>query len=360
MTTMARGLPSADRLVARLLDNMVVLIFLALLLGLAIASPLFLTADNVLNVLRQVTVVVIIATAFTLVLGSGEIDLSVGGILGLTGVFTAKMLVAAVPTWLAILAGVAIGVLLGFGNAVLINAFGLNPLITTLATSGIFRGAIYLLTDTRPVGGLPEDFIAIGQGTLLGVPIPIYIMAASVIVMFVLINKTVFGRHAIAKGGNSDAAIVTGVSVTRVRLAVYGVMGGAAALAGAVLTARSASAQVTAGVGIELDAIAAVVIGGTSLWGGTARVVGTVFGCLIVGMVANGLNLMAINANWQVVAKGALILVAIILDSLSTRLVARVAKRQRERDLGGDDPRGSSLTPVTQSVPNNEQPEVAQ
>lgn len=320
-------MPSAQTVLARVLENMVILIFLAVALGLAIVSPLFLTPDNLLNVLRQVSVIIIISVAFTLVLGSGEIDLSVGAIMGLTGVFMAQMMVAGTPPFLAVVFGIGIGVLLGFVNATLINAFNLNPLITTLATAGIFRGAIYLLTDTRPVGGLPDEFIFIGQGTWLGVPIPIYIMLASVIVLFVLINRTVFGRRAIAVGGNRNAAIVTGVSVARIRLGVYGVMGAAAALAGAVQTARSASAQVTAGVGIELDAIAAVVIGGTSLWGGTAKIVGTLFGCLIVGMVANGLNLLAINANWQVVAKGALILVAIILDAVSSRVLSRFAKK---------------------------------
>jgi ribose/xylose/arabinose/galactoside ABC-type transport system permease subunit len=329
MSQVSLRTPSTTTIAARVLDNMVVLIFLALALALAIASPLFLTPDNLLNIVRQVAVIVIISVAFTLVLGSGEIDLSVGAVMGLTGVFMAQMMVQGIPPTLAVIFGIVIGVLCGFLNAALITLFNLNALITTLATAGIFRGVIYIVTNTRPVNGLPTDFLALGQGSLWGIPIPIFVMLGAVLVIFILINRTVFGRHAIAVGGNRDAAIVTGVSLPRVRFAVYGIMGAAAALAGAVQTSRSASAQISAGDGIELDAIAAVVIGGTSLWGGNARIIGTVFGCLIVGMVANGLNLLAINANWQVVAKGALILVAIILDAVSSGLISRLAKRRR-------------------------------
>ncbi|GAA1000327.1 ABC transporter permease [Subtercola frigoramans] len=322
---------SGEAIATRLLDNMVVLIFLALALALAMVSPLFLTPDNVLNVIRQVSVIIIISVGFTLVLGSGEIDLSVGAVMGLTGVFMAQMMVAGVPSFLAVILGLGIGVLLGFVNAALITVFNLNPLITTLATAGVFRGFIYIVTNTKPVSGLPANFIFIGQGSVLGIPIPILIMIVSVIAIFILINRTVFGRRAIAIGGGRNAAIVSGVSLPRIRFAVYGVMGLMAALAGAVQTARSASAQVGAGDGIELDAIAAVVIGGTALWGGNARIIGTVFGCLIVGMVANGLNLLAINANWQVVAKGALILLAIVIDSVSTQLVQQLRRRSRLR-----------------------------
>jgi ribose/xylose/arabinose/galactoside ABC-type transport system permease subunit len=322
---------SGEAIATRLLDNMVIIIFLVLALVLSIVSPLFLTPDNLLNIVRQVSVIIIISVGFTLVLGSGEIDLSVGAVMGLTGVFMAQMMVAGVPSFVAVVVGLAIGVLLGFVNAALITIFNLNALITTLATAGIFRGFIFIATNTKPISGLPSEFVFIGQGSFLGIPIPIYVMVASVILIFVMINKTVFGRRAIAIGGGRNAAIVSGVSLPRIRFAVYGVMGGMAALAGAVQTARSASAQVSAGVGIELDAIAAVVIGGTALWGGNARIIGTVFGCLIVGMVANGLNLLAINANWQIVAKGALILVAIVFDSISTQLIRRIRKRSRMR-----------------------------
>lgn len=313
-------------------QNMVVVIFVALAVGLSLASPYFLTPDNILNVLRQVAVIAVLSVAFSLVLGAGEIDLSIGSVMGLAGVFIGGMLVAGVHPVLAVVLGIVSGVLLGFLNAALITVFKINALITTIATMGIFRGIIYLITNTKAIGPLPDGFVQFGQGSLLGLPVQLYVVAVMVVFFYVLVNHTVFGRHAIGIGSNRQSAIGVGISPTRIRFAVYGLMGGAAGVAAAVLTARSASAQPIAGDGIELDVIAAVVIGGTALWGGRSRVIGALFGCLIVGMVSNGLNLMAVNANWQFVVKGILIIVAISLDSASTRTVSvfRVPGRGRK------------------------------
>ena len=297
------------------------LILLILVILMAIATPIFPTKDNLLNIIRQVAYSAILATGFTLVLGAGSIDLSLGSLVGLTGVVVAKMMLMGIPVPIAIIGGILFGMICGALNAFLIIAFDLPAFIVTLATSNIFKGAIYLLTKMVPVSGLPSSFVSIGQGYFLGIPIPIYIMLAMVLLMFVIINKTKFGRHALAMGGNPEATRVSGVNIKTTMFEVFLTMGAFAATASIVLTSRAASAQLAAGQGTEMDAIAAVVLGGTPMSGGKANVFGTLVGCLIVGVVNNGLNLLKIDTNWQVVVKGLMILFAIILDVLSSKAV---------------------------------------
>lgn len=311
-----------------LLGNKSYIILAILVVVMSVLSPLFLTSSNILNVMRQVCVMGIACAGFTLILGSGHMDLSVGMILCACGVVCAKLLVAGVPIWAAMLITIAAGALMGGLNASLITAFGLPAFIVTLATSNVFKGLAYVSTKNVPVSGLPDQFIEIGQGYLGFIPVPIYIMAAALIVMWVVLNRTRFGRQAIAMGGNAEAARVSGIRINRIRLYCYMMLGAYTGLAAIIQTARSASAQLSAGADLSMDAIAAVVIGGTSMKGGNANVLGSLVGCLIVGIVSNGLNLLHVDANWQIAAKGLLILIAVVLDVVTTRLYARLTVKK--------------------------------
>ena len=314
-----------------LLGNKSYIILLLLVVSLSIISPLFLKKANILNVLRQICVSAIACAGFTLILGSGHMDLSVGMILCFSGVIAAKLSVAGVPLFLVIILTIIFGAILGGINATIITEFGLPAFIVTLATSSVYQGIAYIITRNIPINGLSKEFIALGQGYMLGIPTPIYIMVIALVIMWLILNRTKFGRHAIAMGGNSEAARVSGIRINRVRLGVFMMLGGYTGLAAIVQTARSASAQLSAGASLSMDAIAAVVIGGTSMKGGNANIIGSLAGCLIVGIVSNGLNLLHVDANWQIVAKGALILLAVVLDSVSTRIYAKMSTQKASK-----------------------------
>ncbi len=313
-----------------LVGNKAVLILVVLVIALSAMSPIFLTTRNLLNVLRQVCVSTILACGFTMVLGSGHIDLSVGSLVGLSGIMMAMMMKAGVPIYLAILISIVITAMLDGINAYFIMKFHLSAFIVTLATQQIFRGACYLLTGMLPITYLPQKFSVIGQGYWLGIPIPVYIMFFMVILVWIIMNRTKFGKYILAIGGNMNSAHVCGINVNAMRFGVYLVNGAIVAIAAVVLTARAASAQPTGGLNMEMDSIAAVVIGGTSMNGGSVRVFGTLLGCLIVGIVNNGLNLLGIDSNWQTVAKGVMILLAVILDSVSTSLFYKAKKVNKD------------------------------
>jgi ribose/xylose/arabinose/galactoside ABC-type transport system permease subunit len=312
-----------------LMGNKAAVILVITVIIMAFASPVFLTSSNIVNVIRQVCVSATLGAGFTLILGSGHMDLSIGCMVGLVGVVMGKMMQAGLPVPVAIVGGIAAGALCGALNAVIITLFDLPPFIVTLATQSMYKGSIYLITRMVPVSRLPQNFIAIGQGYWGPLPIPIYVMTGMIVIMFVVLNRTMFGRYSIAMGGNAEATRVSGINTKSVRLGVYLTMGIYVAVASVILTARSASAQIAAGQGMEMDAIAAVVIGGTSLNGGNANVLGTLVGCIIVGVVNNSLNLLGVDSNWQVIAKGLLILIAIVLDVVSTRFYARLSAKNQ-------------------------------
>lgn len=298
-------------------------IVIAIIIGIAlsIASPYFLTPENLFNVSRQIVVNAIVALGFTILLGMGEIDLSVGGMLALVGVIVGKLMVDLdVPVFIAIICALISGVLLGIMNATLISAFSLPPFIVTLATASLFRGALFIMTNMVPVILLPKDFLFIGQGYIGPVPVQVYILVLIFVLIFVIANRTKFGRYTVAIGANREAARIAGINIKKVRLGVYILLGLCVAVASVIQTARSSSAQTGAGLYMELDIIAAVVIGGTALYGGSINVVGTLFGVLIIGMVNNGLNLLGINPHFQIIAKGLIILLALILDRLGENL----------------------------------------
>lgn len=301
--------------------NKALIIILIVALFLSVASDKFLTNTNILNVLRQVTVSSIIAFGFTMILAEGDIDLSVGSILGLSGIILGLLTTkVGMNVWPALLITVIFGGLLGSINACVSTAFDLPPFIVTMATDQIFRGICYLSTNMRPIVNLPEEILTIGQGYFLKIPIPIYIMIAVMFIIYIIANYTKTGRYMIAVGGNKEAAFVSGINVKRIRTYTFALLGMCASVAGIMLTGRTASAQVSAGDGMALDSIAACVIGGTSMDGGNAYIINTLFGCILIGMLNNGLNLLGVDSNWQIIAKGGIVLIAVILDKVSGKI----------------------------------------
>ncbi|PCK19648.1 ribose ABC transporter permease [Bacillus pumilus] len=293
--------------------------FLGLIILVAIVSilnPAFLEPLNILNLLRQISINALIAFGMTFVILTGGIDLSVGAILALSSALTAGFIVSGMDPILAIIVGCIIGALLGMVNGLLITKGKMAPFIATLATMTIFRGLTLVYTDGNPITGLGSNyaFQLFGRGYFLGIPVPAITMLLTFIVLWVLLHKTPFGRRTYAIGGNEKAAFISGIKVPRVKIMIYSLAGFMSALAGAILTSRLNSAQPTAGTSYELDAIAAVVLGGTSLSGGRGRIVGTLIGVLIIGVLNNGMNLLGVSSFYQSVVKGIVILIAVLLD----------------------------------------------
>ncbi|WP_170008260.1 ABC transporter permease subunit [Bacillus fonticola] len=302
---------------ANILQKMGPLLGLILILFvISILSPNFMDADNLLNILRQVSVNALIAFGMTFVILTGGIDLSVGSILALASALTAGMLTAGMDPILAVLLGLLAGAVMGAFNGLLITKGKIAPFIATLATMTIFRGLTLVYTEGRPITGLSESFSfqMLGKGYFLGVPFPVITMAAAYIILYLLLTKTTFGRGTYAVGGNEEASRLSGLRVDRIKMGVYSIAGMLSALAGITLTSRLNSAQPTAGTSYELDAIAAVVLGGTSLSGGRGWIFGTLIGALIIGVLNNGLNLLNVSSFYQQVVKGGVILLAVLLD----------------------------------------------
>lgn len=304
---------------------------IALLLMIIIMSFLsekFLTVENTWNVMRQISVNVCISVGMTLVILTAGIDLSVGSILAFAGAVTAGLLKngIAIPaanlyvgfTLLgAILAGLAVGALLGLINGVAITRFRVPPFVATLAMLTMARGMTMLWTKGFPITGLGGAFGFLGTGWFLGIPMPVWISAVVVAVFAVVTTRTRFGRYVYAIGGNEKAARLSGLNIDKIKNYVYVLAGVLAAVGGLLVTARLDSAQPNAGMGYELDSIAAVVIGGTSLSGGTGSVIGTVQGALIIGVLNNGLVLLNVSPFWQQVIKGFVILLAVAIDKVN-------------------------------------------
>ena len=287
-----------------------------LLLGIALSilSDRFLTVNNILNVLRQVSINTIIACGMTMVILTGGIDLSIGSVLALSAAIMAGLAAAGASPVLAVLVGLAVGAGLGLINGLIITRGKVAPFVATLATMTIARGLTLVYTQGRPVTGLPASLRAMGTAYAGPIPLPIIFMAVIVGITYLVLTHTPFGRFIYSVGSNEEASRFAGIAVKRVKTLTYTLTGLAAAMAGVILTGRLNSAQPTAGVGFELDAIAAVVLGGTSLSGGQGSVLGTVIGALIIGVLDNGLNLLDVSSFYQQVAKGVVILVAVLID----------------------------------------------
>ncbi len=288
------------------------LIVVSCLMGLA--SDNFFSVGNLFNVLRQVSVVGILAVGMTFVILTGGIDLSVGAVMALAGTIGAGMMVkVGLPGAAGLAVGLLIGVGIGLFNGFLV-AWGRMPaIIVTLATMGMARGLGLIYSGGYPISGLPGWIAWFGVGRIGTVPVPVIFMIVIYAVAWVLLQRTPLGRHVYALGGNELAARLSGVRTRRVKLAVYAISGLTSALAAVVLTGRLMSGQPNAGVGFELDAIAAVVLGGTAIAGGRGLILGTLIGAVLLGILNNGLNLMGINPYLQDVIKGVIILLAIYI-----------------------------------------------
>lgn len=296
-----------------------------LCLGLALMTDNFMTTDNFWNVMRQISVNVCISVGMTLVILAAGIDLSVGSILAFCGAVTAGLLsngisIPALNLFIgftvlgAVLAGLLVGGGLGFINGYAITKFKVPPFVATLAMLTMARGFTMLWTKGHPISGLGETFGFLGTGWFLGIPMPVWISGIVVVTAIVLTGKTRFGRYIYAIGGNENASLLSGIPIAKVKMWVYALAGILAAVGGILVTARLDSAQPNAGFSYELDAIAAVVIGGTSLSGGRGTILGTVLGAIIIGVLNNGLILLSVSPFWQQVIKGLVILLAVIID----------------------------------------------
>jgi len=288
----------------------------AIVLVVSIMEPDFLTLNNLFNILRQVSINALIAFGMTFVILTGGIDLSVGSILALSSAFVAGLMTDGTSALIAVLAGLIVGAVMGALNGMVISLGKVAPFIATLATMTIFRGLTIVYTDGKPITGLSQGgwFELFGRGYFWIFPVPVLTMLIAFAVLYFILKKTTFGRYTYAIGGNEEAAKLMGIQVNKVKIMIYSLSGLMAALAGIILTSRLNSAQPTAGTSYELDAIAAVVLGGTSLSGGRGWIVGTLIGALIIGTLNNGLNLLGVSSFFQLVVKGLVILFAVLAD----------------------------------------------
>lgn len=303
---------------------------LILCVVIALLSDKFFTINNGWNVMRQIAVNICISVGMTLVILTAGIDLSVGSVLALSGAVTAGVLKYGIEvpsgnlfigfTLLgAVLAGLLIGSLLGLFNGWTITKFKVPPFVATLAMLTIARGLTMLWTKGHPISNLGSDFSYFGTGWLLGIPVPVWMAGLVVLLAVFITQNTKLGRYIYAIGGNENAAKLSAININRVKIAVYTIAGGLAALGGLIVTSRLDSAQPNAGNSYELDAIAAVVIGGTSLSGGKGSIWGTVLGAVIIGVLNNGLVLLDVSPFWQQVVKGGVILLAVIIDKANSK-----------------------------------------
>lgn len=294
---------------------------IALLLLIVVASLLndqFFTTGNLMNILRQTSVNAIIAVGMTLVILTAGIDLSVGAILALTGALGASMVGAELPLIVALPLTLLLGGALGAMNGLLISKGKVQAFIATLVTMTAIRGLTMVYTEGRPIStgftDTADSFAFIGTGWMAGVPVPVWLMLITFVLIWALLTHTRLGRYIYAIGGNESAARLSGINVDRVKIAVYALSGTMAALAGLIVTSRLSSAQPTAGTSYELDAIAAVVVGGASLAGGRGFIWGTLVGALIIGFLNNALNLLDVSSYYQMIAKAGVILLAVLAD----------------------------------------------
>ena len=301
------------------LTTMIALIVLMIII--TCINPNFMTANNLLNLLLQVTANGFIAFGMTFVILTSGIDLSVGAILALSSAVSAGFIAQGMPLPLAVVCALIIGAFLGAINGALIAYGKLAPFIVTLATQMVYRGATLVFTDANPITKHMDGYFLayIGQGYLLGIPFPVILMILVFIVLWILLHKTAFGKSVYALGGNEKAAYISGIKLNKVKIAIYTLSGAMSAISGLIISSRLSSATPQAGSGYEMYAIAAVVLGGTSLMGGKGRMFGTMIGVLIIGVLNNGLNIIGVSAFWQQVIQGLVILVAVLIDVIRSK-----------------------------------------
>jgi ribose transport system permease protein len=302
-----------------LIEQKSLIALLFLIVVVSFLNPNFFTVDNILNILRQTSVNAIIAVGMTLVILTAGIDLSVGSVLALCGAFAASLIAMEVPVLIAVPTALFAGAALGAISGVIIAKGKVQAFIATLVTMTLLRGVTMVYTDGRPIStgftDTADAFAWFGTGYALGIPVPVWLMVIVFTSVWYVLNHTRFGRYVYALGGNESATRLSGINVDRVKIGVYAICGLLAALAGIIVTSRLSSAQPTAGMGYELDAIAAVVLGGTSLMGGKGRIMGTLIGALIIGFLNNALNLLDVSSYYQMIAKAVVILLAVLVDN---------------------------------------------
>ncbi|WP_410014574.1 ABC transporter permease subunit [Sodalis sp. C49] len=297
----------------------ILMVLLALVLLMSLFAPNFNRVDNLLNIARSISVNAILAAGLTFVILTGGIDLSVGSIVAVSGVVSVVAAMAGWPAPVAILAGTLAGAACGLINGTLTAYLSLAPFIVTLGTMTFLRGLAYTITEGQPIVSSSLSFRELGNGYLAGIPIPVIIMAVVYVLAWFILERTRYGRHLYAVGGNAQAARLAGVRVNRITTSVYVIAGICSGLAGIIFAARVISAQPTAGTGYELDAIAAVVLGGTSLSGGRGRIIGTLIGSIILGVLSTGLILLSVPFFTQLLIKGIVIILAVAIDGLKQR-----------------------------------------
>ncbi len=303
------------------LERLAPLLFLVLIsVFLTIASDNFLTVQNILTVLLQISVIGIVAIGQTMVMITAGIDLSVGSVVALSGV-VASLLIASfgLPLLPALVAGIGAGALCGVINGVLVTSVRIPPFIATLATMSVARGTALVITGGVAVYNLPESYAWLGNGKILQIPVPVLFLVLVAVIFGLVLNKTTLGRHAFAIGSNLETARMSGVSVSKELVKVYTICGALAGFGGIILSSRIVTGQPTAGQMYELDAIAACVIGGTSLFGGVGTVAGAVIGAGLMGLIRNGANLLNVSAFWQQIVIGIIIAIAVAWDQYRRR-----------------------------------------
>jgi len=290
--------------------------FLIIIVALSILSPFFLRPRNILNIIRQTSIHGIMAVGMTFVILTAGIDLSVGSILAFTGILSARFEHAGWPVFLIMVVVLFIGACLGLLNGVVITKGKVTPFVVTLGMMSIVRGLALIYSKGYPISGFGSSFRFIGAGYVFGIPIPIIIFIITVIIAYIVLEQTRLGRYIYAIGGNEETVKLSGINADLYKTIAYVLSGLTAALGAVVLTARLNAGEPIAGTGYELDVIASVVIGGTSLMGGRGSVWGTLIGALLIGTINNGMNLLGISSYYQLVVKGTIIIVAVLMDRL--------------------------------------------
>lgn len=300
-------------------DYGVLIGFIVLCVAVGIAAPTFFGARNILNLLRQSSIIGIIAVGMTSVIISGNFDISVGAVAAISGAVVMKLLGNGVPLPLVILAGLALGLVIGVCNGVVVAKFAVPSLIATMGMTTILNGAVLMVTGGYPISGKYDLFDYIGNGYILNIPIPVIIFALAVAGMFFILRSTKFGRYIFSVGGNEESSRLSGIKPDRIKIMVFAVSGMLSALAGIVLSSRLGTATPVAGAGYDMDAIASVVIGGTSVLGGEGSVLKTVIGVLFMSVINNAFNLLGVDVYFQYIVKGLIIIIAVGADSYSRK-----------------------------------------
>lgn len=298
----------------------ILLAFLVVCVIFGMLNPVFFNPLNILNVIRQVSIIGVIAVGMTFVILLGGIDLSVGSVVAFAGIIAAGFQAKwGGSLFLSVVIPLLIGGGIGFMNGFVSTKGQLHPFIVTLGSMSIFRGATLLVAQGKPISGMSPAFRFIGAGMVGPIPFPVILFIGCVIVGGMVLKRTVFGRYIYAIGGNEEAALLSGIMVERYKIAAFTILGFLSGLSALILTSRLNSGELVAGQGYELDVIASVIIGGTSLMGGEGGVYGTLIGALLIGVVSNGLNLLGVQPYWQMIVKGLIVILAVLLDKLKRR-----------------------------------------